>query len=264
MRRARLFARIASEILVTSGVVVALFGVYELSWSNVEATAAQRELTGEMRRSWGSDAPSDGVGDGGGDGPSGKLSGTGRPPASGEGLALLHIPRLGEGWVRPVVQGVAAADLARGVGHYAETALPGEVGNFAVAGHRATRGEPLRHLDRLRTGDAVVVETRDAWFTYAVRVDPVVVASTATGVIAPVPDSVAPVPDASRSGEAPAEQVERGEPGERLLTLTTCHPRWSSEQRMIVHASLVEERPHAAGSPPALAGARPGTTPGGA
>ena len=250
MRRARLFARVAGEIAVTAGAVIVLFGVYELSWSNVEATAAQHELTGEMRRSWGRDAlsapPSDALSDGGSDGPSGKLSGTGRPPASGEGLALLHIPRLGEGWVRPVVQGVAAADLARGVGHYAETALPGEVGNFAVAGHRATRGEPLRHLDRLRTGDAVVVETRDAWFTYAVRADPVVVASTATGVIAPVPD-------ASRSGEAPAV------PGERLLTLTTCHPRWSSEQRMIVHASLVEQRPHADGSPPALADTPPGT-----
>jgi sortase A len=223
LARARALARVSGELLLTAGAVVVLFGAYQLLWTNVGAGAAQSELTGEMRRSWGDASSSEQA----------------RLPATGEGLALLHIPRLGQGWVRPVVQGVAPDDLARGVGHYAETALPGEVGNFAVAGHRATHGEPLRHLDRLRTGDAVVVETREAWFTYAVRAEPVVVASTATGVIAPVP-------------------------GERLLTLTTCHPRWSSEKRMIVHAALVDERPHAAGSPPALAGERPGIAPAGA
>jgi sortase A len=127
------------------------------------------------------------------------------------------------------VQGVDPVDLARGVGHYPQTALPGQVGNFAMAGHRATHGEPLRHLDRLRTGDTVIVETREAWFTYRVRADPVVVASTATDAIAPVP---------FQPGTAPSE---------RLLTLTTCHPRWSSEKRMIVHATFVEERPRAAG-----------------
>ena len=219
----RVLARVSGELLLTAGAVVVLFGAYQLLWTNVGAGAAQRELTGEMRRSWGDASTSEQA----------------RLPAAGEGLALLHIPRLGQGWVRPVVQGVAPDDLARGVGHYAETALPGEVGNFAVAGHRATHGEPLHHLDRLRTGDAVVVETPEAWFTYAVRAEPVVVASTATGVLAPVP-------------------------GERLLTLTTCHPRWSSEKRMIVHAALVDERPRAAGSPPALAGERPGIAPGGA
>ena len=219
----RVLLRVSGELLLTAGAIVVLFGAYQLLWTNVEAGADQRELAGEMRRSWGDASSSEQA----------------RPPATGEGLALLHIPRLGQGWVRPVVQGVSLADLARGVGHYAETALPGEVGNFAVAGHRATHGEPLRHLDRLRTGDAVVVETREAWFTYAVRAEPVVVASTTTGVIAPVP-------------------------GERLLTLTTCHPRWSSEKRLIVHAALVDERPHAAGSPPALAGERPRIAPGGA
>ena len=263
MSLVRVLARVVGELLLTAGAVVVLFGVYQLVWTNLEAAAAQRELTGEMRRSWDNADPSgadpsgaDPSGaDPSGDNPSASdvPAEQARAPATGEGLALLHIPRLGPGWVRPVVQGVAPADLARGVGHYAETALPGEVGNFAVAGHRATRGEPLRQLDRLRTGDAVVVETRDAWFTYAVRADPVVVASTATGVIAPVPDS-------SLSGKAvPAPTVS----GERLLTLTTCHPRWSSEKRMIVHAALVDERPHAAGSPPALAEARPGPAPGG-
>jgi sortase A len=230
MSPGRVLARVLGELSLTAGAVVVLFAAYELGWTNLEAAAAQRELTGDLRRSWSSAVST--AGD----------SEQARAPATGEGLALLHIPRLGAGWVRPVVQGVAPADLARGVGHYAETALPGEIGNFALAGHRATRGEPLRDLDRLRTGDAVVVETRDAWFTYAVLAAPVVVASTAIEVIAPVP----------------------AVPGGRLLTLTTCHPRLSSEKRMIVHATLVEERPHAAGPPTALALAQPGTPPGGA
>ena len=209
----RALARVAGELLLTAGAVVVLFGAYLVVWTNLDSAAAQRQLTGDLRRSWSTAA-----------GTAGERE-QARVPATGEGLALLHIPRFGHGWVRPVVQGVAPAELARGVGHYAETALPGQIGNFAVAGHRATRGEPLRDLDRLRTGDAVVVETRDAWFTYAVLARPVVVASTAIEVIAPVPAAT----------------------GERRLTLTTCHPRWSSEKRMIVHAALVDERPHTAG-----------------
>ena len=226
MRSARpALARALGESLLTAGVVVILFGVYQLYWTNLAAADARRELTADVRRSWDralAPAPDPGRQPG--------------PPAPGEGLALLHIPRLGAGWVQPVVQGTGASALARGVGHYAQTALPGQVGNFAMAGHRATHGEPLRDLQRMRTGDAVVVETREAWFTYAVRADPVVVEATATQAIAPRPGEV---------GAASAQ---------RLLTLTTCHPRWSSDKRMIVQVTLVAARPRAAGSPLALAG----------
>ena len=68
----------------------------------------------------------------------------------------------------PVVQGVSLPDLSRGVGHYPKTAVPGEIGNFAVAGHRATNGEPFAHLDAVKVGDSLVVETRSEWFTYVV------------------------------------------------------------------------------------------------
>lgn len=215
-------ARFLGELLLTAGIVVALFGGYQFFWTNHAAAGAQRELTADLRRSWDAAAVAPGLT-------------PAKAPVPGQGLALLHIPRLGAGWVQPVVQGVAAADLSRGVGHYAQTALPGQVGNFAVAGHRATHGEPLRHLDRIRAGDAVVVETSDSWFTYAVSAGPLIVATTATDAIAAVPP------------------LSGARAGERLLTLTTCHPRWSSEKRMIVHATLVGERPRADGSPPALA-----------
>src|SRR4029079_17536164 len=86
----------------------------------------------------------------------------------GKGFAFLHIPRLGKKYSVPVVQGVSLPDLSRGVGHYPSTALPGEIGNFAVAGHRATNGEPFANLDAVKVGDSPAVETRLQWFTYVV------------------------------------------------------------------------------------------------
>ena len=74
------------------------------------------------------------------------------PLQRGEAFALLRIPRLGEDYRVPIVEGVSLEDLAAGVGHYPDTALPGEVGNFSVAGHRATNGEPFAYLDQLRNG----------------------------------------------------------------------------------------------------------------
>ncbi len=109
----------------------------------------------------------------------------------------------------PVVEGVELHDLARGVGHYPETARPGQVGNFAVAGHRATNGEPFADLDQLRKGDVVVVETRSRLVHLRRGPDPDRAADD-TWVLDPVPGK----PDAT--------------PTQQLLTLTTCNPRWAS------------------------------------
>jgi sortase A len=152
----------------------------------------------------------------------------------GEGFAFLRIPRLGRDYSVPVVQGVGLDDLARGVGHYPRSAGPGEVGNFAVAGHRATNGEPFAYLDRLRKGDVVVAETRSRWFTYVVDRTRIVL-PTDTWVIDPVPGR------------------PRAEPTERLLTLTTCNPRWASTQRLIVFGHLKSSRPKSEGPPEVLA-----------
>ena len=77
----------------------------------------------------------------------------------GKGFAFMHIPRLGKNYAVPVVQGVGLDDLARGIGHYPRTVMPGHVGNFAVAGHRATHGEPFAYLDKVGKGD--LVDRRD-------------------------------------------------------------------------------------------------------
>jgi sortase A len=138
----------------------------------------------------------------------------------------------------PVVSGVGEVQLAQGIGHYPSTALPGQVGNFAVAGHRATNGEPLRDIDRLQVGDEVIVETRDTWYVYTLERDEIVL-PTDTWVIEPVP------------GQPGAE------PTQELITLTTCNPRWASTERWIWWGSLTETIPKEDGElPEAIAAGR--------
>ncbi|HSF26542.1 MAG TPA: class E sortase, partial [Actinomycetes bacterium] len=155
-RMAQAVTRGVGELLITAGVVILLFCAYQLFWTNVTAGHATDQVVSALRQQWTqppAPAPT---------GPSAAGPTTAPVPPSvplGDALALMHIPRLGADWVKPVVQGVDLPDLARGLGHYPKTAGPGEVGNFAVAGHRATNGEPLRDIDKIKPGDTIVVET---------------------------------------------------------------------------------------------------------
>ncbi len=120
--------------------------------------------------------------------------------------------------------------LDRGyVGHYPGTAAPGRTGNFALAGHRNTHGEPFRYLNRLVKGDEISVRTRDATYTY--RVDQILprTAPRDIGVIRAVPRSLV---KPSYGYEAPGA----------YLTLTTCTPEFSSAYRLVVWATLVPDR----------------------
>ena len=153
----------------------------------------------------------------------------------GEAFAFLHIPRLGDDYARAIVEGTSQTELANGPGHYVDTAMPGEPGNLAVAGHRVGKGSPFLDLDTLLPGDPIVVETADGWYEYRVLGDPAtgdlsvavdgvpgrrIVDPTDIAVIAPVP---------GQPGSAPAGSY---------LTLTTCHPKYSAAERLIVHAVL--------------------------
>lgn len=230
---ARAVARGLGELMTTAGVLVALFVAYQLFWTNVEAAQAQDRVTEELRSSWERTEPLPTLTQA-----PGAAAVPAAPPrtyATGEGVALLHVPRLGEGWNRPVVEGVDAPELSRGVGHYPETVLPGAVGNFSLAGHRTTNGEPFRDLDQMQPGDPVVVETEQGWFLYTVDAAPLIVLPSQVEVIAPTPSQ----PEVA--------------PTEARMTLTTCHPRWSARQRLVVHATLVESRTRAQGPPPVLA-----------
>ncbi len=213
------------ELCITAGLVVLLFVAYQLVWTNYEAHRAADRVSDDIRDSW-SRPPTQTT-----DGPDGPRAGT---ADFGKGFAFLHIPRLGKHWTVPVVEGVDLPDLARGVGHYPDTARPGQVGNFAVAGHRATNGEPFATLDRVRPGDVVVAETRSRWFSYVVdRTE--IVEPDSTWVLDPVP---------GKPGATPTQP---------LLTLTTCNPRWASTQRLIVFGHLQENLAKKDGRPDALA-----------
>jgi sortase A len=205
----------AGELLITLGLVALLFVAYQLWWTDVMANRAVMAQTQRLLDQFAHTPPG---------------AGQGQPAAPGQAFALMYIPALGQNWSRPVIQGVTLTDLAEGVGHYPSSAMPGEVGNFAVAGHRATNGEPFAYLDRVGRGDDVIVHTEQAWFVYRVT-DVQIVAPTDVGVIAPVPGQ----PDAV--------------PRQRLITLTTCSPRWASYARLILHGVLV--RTSAPGHPPA-------------
>jgi sortase A len=223
------------QTLLTAGVVLLLFVVYELWVTGLFAAREQDRLADELRTGWSADAPVVGV-------PSAPAA-----PGVGEPLAVLHVPRLGEDWSRVVLEGTAEEQLAQGPGHYAGTALPGEPGNVAVAGHRVGRGSPFLELDALQPGDPIVVEVADGWFTYRVLADGQdpqgvpgrqIVTPDRIDVIAPTPGGAA---DAAPTGS--------------YLTLTTCHPRYSARQRLVVHAVLDGPgvtRADAPDGPPAL------------
>ena len=148
-----------------------------------------------------------------------------RPAVPGDALAVLYIPRLGSDYRRVVLEGTAEEELAQGPGHYLGTAMPGERGNVAIAGHRVGRGSPFLDLDQLRPGDPIVVETADTWFVYPSGVPgQQIVRPGEVDLISPVPGGAA---DAAPEGS--------------YLTLTTCHPKYSAQQRLVIHAVLTDE-----------------------
>ena len=220
---------VLGELLITVGVLLLLFVAYQLMWTNVTAQRASDQVATDLQDSWAIPA-TDGSSDPGDPGDPGEDPEA--RPEIGDAFALMYIPRLSDKvWGMPVLESVGLPDLARGIGHYPTTQLPGEKGNFAVAAHRATNGEPFRDIDQLRVGDKVFVETQDSWFEYTLRRDQIV-APTDTWVIDPVPGD----PGAS--------------PSDRLITLTTCNPRWGHTTRWVWWGDLTTSYDKADGEIP--------------
>lgn len=142
----------------------------------------------------------------------------------GDAIALLRIPRFGSSYEVPILEGTDLDVLARGVGHYANTAKPGQIGNFAVAGHRITHGQPFSKLEELQQGDTVVVETRSATYTYQIDTAPhdLTVNEDAGWVLDPVPGH----PNVA--------------PSKAMITLTTCQDLFHSPDRSVGLGHLVE------------------------
>lgn len=245
--RARAIVRGIGELLITLGLIVLLFVVYEVYITDLFSAGKQRDAVSTLDDTW-RDEPADPQRVDHFDG-----------LAEGQGFAKLYIPAFGSDYNFAVLEGTSAATLEVGPGHYKDTAYPGEPGNFAVAGHRVGKGSPFNDLDLLNSCDAIVVETRNSWFTYRVlpmadekagwaagpgsratcgKVTPLggVYADVAgREIVRPTEGSVVlPVPHRPDLRPSAGEQAS-------LLTLTTCHPKFSDRQRMIVHAVLVEQ-----------------------
>ncbi|MGW0789883.1 class E sortase [Streptomyces sp. NPDC002911] len=216
-------SRVAGEVFITFGVLMLLFVTYQLWWTNIRADQIAGRETSKIQDDWANGERS---------------PGTFEP---GQGFAVMHIPKLDV--VAPIAEGINKEKvLDRGmIGHYAEgklkTAMPSaKQGNFAVAGHRNTHGEPFRYINKLNPGDPIVIETQDAYYTY---------------------EMASILPQTSPSNVAVIDEVPPGSgftgPG-RYITLTTCTPEFTSTYRMIVWGKMVDERPRSKGKPDALVG----------
>jgi sortase A len=151
----------------------------------------------------------------------------------GRATAILHVARWGKDYAVPVLEGSSDEVLAAGIGHMDDTADPGEIGNYVIAGHRVTHGEPFADFPELEAGDRVVVETRTATYTYELDFDgtDLEVPFTEDWVIQPFPQN----PD---GGVEPPDDV-----GQQLITLVTCAEIFHTEQRSVVFGHLVETDP---------------------
>ena len=214
------------QLLITAGVVILLFLGYELWFTGLythreqrsaEKAIQQRFSAAQARPAQGSDEPA--TTQPPGRGKTGRNGDVVYPPVTaGAAQTVVYLPRLGSGYHYVVVEGVGTDDLRKGPGHYPGTALPGQRGNVVVSGHRTTYLAPFSRLDELRPGDPVIFEMVDGWYTYRV-VGTRIVAPDATYVI------TNPYPDQRPIG--------------RSFTFTTCNPRYSARQRLVVYGTFV-------------------------
>lgn len=196
---ARGIAGVVGRVLMVLGAVVFLFVAYELWGTALTESHDQSALRRQFDKELATTPSSLAA----------PALASGSAITEGQPVAIIDIPEIGVDKV--VVQGTSTADLRQGPGHYPGTPLPGQPGNAAIAGHRTTYGAPFFDLDHLARGDVIVMTTAQGRFRYAV-----------TSTLVVDPDDTAVV------GPTPFAE----------LTLTTCNPRFSAAQRLVVHARL--------------------------
>ena len=233
---------VAGELLLTAGALILLFLGWQLWWNDAIMASQQSDAASDRSLDWleeGRKSAQDG--------------GTATPPAEGadygepivddtdlddgEAFAVMFVPRFGEDSQRTIAEGVGLDVLNSfdlGVGHYPGTQMPGAVGNFAIAAHRSAYGGGMHEIEQLQLGDAIYIQTRDGWYTYRFR-DLEYVTPETTGVLAAVPHH----PDLT--------------PTDRVVTLTSCNPLYSTAERIIAYGVLESWQPAAAGAPAEIA-----------
>lgn len=205
----RRYLFLVGEIFLTFAGVLLAYLIYQIWFTNQIAEIESSALASEIQKSFqaGLDPDTDSVA-------------VEVERSGSQGFALLYIPALrSDVWGTPIVSGVEDRQLSLGVGHYPSTELPGEVGNFALAGHRATNGEPFARFENLKSGDLVYVQTSEGWFTYQLFQNQKI-SENEVWILDDLPMGV--VTDSNQ-----------------LITLTTCDPRWNSVRRWAWWGELI-------------------------
>lgn len=235
---------VLGELLITLGVLVLLFVGWYLWLNDVIVGGEQTQSATELRQEWeeqareerGEASPPEPVVEGLSPDQAPVMA---EPTTLNAAFATLIVPRFGDDYARTIGQGIAVREVLNsrrtGVGHYPGTQMPGELGNFAIAAHRNANGAPFGKLVDLRVGDHVYVETEAGWYEYTFRGLEYVL-PTEVDVIAPTP------------------RAPQTEPTERILTMTTCNPLFSTAERVIAYSVMTAWYPREGGMPAELAG----------
>ncbi len=208
---------VAGALLVAAGIALIAATTFDLWSSNAAADGAAAELRAETWAAWAEARLPDRRDD------AATSTTSPREPAAGDTIGLLYIPRLRDDvWGVPVLHGVSSGQLDRGIGHFPGAAMPGDAGNFSLAGHRTSNGQPFSGVDVLAPGDEVHVRTMDRWFTYVLVRDRIV---------------------GPRDTWVLDDEPVGGLPGSRVITLVTCTPRFSTRQRWVWWGVLQRSAP---------------------
>ncbi|TFD62245.1 class E sortase [Cryobacterium suzukii] len=237
---------VLGELLITAATLVLLFLGWQLWWNDLLMANSQSSAASQISQDWIDSntltpelVPSVGSAE-----PSAVPVAVdyGAPivadvPAKATAFAVLYVPRFGADYRRTIAEGTGHDVLNSnrlGIGHYTGTQMPGEVGNFAVAAHRSAFGGGMHLINELQLGDAIYVQTADGYYSYRYR-DTEYVAPSQVQVLASVPNH----PEASAV--------------DRIITLTSCNPLYSTAERIIAYGVLEAWQPLSAGAPAELA-----------
>lgn len=216
------------ELLITAGVLVLLFIAWQNVFNSWYLNGKQDSSAAQLGQQWleqsqGS-SPSASSGDGTqtAAGPGAAIPVEKSAPAYLGAVGVIYVPRFGTDWKRTIRQGTDTPVLnstSAGVGHYENTAMPGAVGNFAVAAHDTGFGNTFLHVQNLRVGDKIYIQTQDGFYTYVFR-NYVYAQPTAVQALLPVP---------MKAGQKASD---------RILTMTTCNPPYHSVERLVAYSVL--------------------------
>jgi sortase A len=190
------------------GLLMVLGGLGVVGWvgwqyfgTNIVAKQKHTELKQDLRIDWGRGIDADAIG-------------------------LLRVKRFGSSYEMPIVKGMEDGPLAQGVGWDTKSVKPGEIGNFVIAGHRVTHGEPFAKFPDLKAGDTVVVETRTAHYTYKLR-------NSGTSITVDFTEGwpLWNVPDPDGWGKVATEPT---------ITMVTCSELFHTRNRSVVIGDLVK------------------------